>query len=360
MFNLNSIPIPDNNPNDNANLIENDENKNFPTVGLKSILQNSDLLELLLKPMESPDNIEKEKINNNIQVDSNVNFNNNSNNETDLSTLNLDDLLKPTTKFQMDHDYFEYNATKVDRNLTSSPSKSYGNAFLGPSLWDKDDIFQGEKFGVEYLGIDEFLNDNNLNEADIKFLDRLQNNDSICEDTTKIQTSSPNTTVQIHEPKEIEPILKAPIINDPNITVKVKDDSKIVKLVQQPNKPISNLISQWKDEEDAEMNSEDEISVTTKKFFDERLTLQPTLKKSKKQFVPNELKDEKYWARRKKNNVAAKRSRDTRRFKENQIVIAATYLEHENDQLRKQLLECKEKMAQMQARLDRYEQTKSN
>lgn len=73
------------------------------------------------------------------------------------------------------------------------------------------------------------------------------------------------------------------------------------------------------------------------------------------QFVPNDLKDDKYWARRKKNNVAAKRSRDTRRFKENQIVIAATYLEHENDLLRKQLAEANEKIAQMQARLSRYE-----
>lgn len=357
MFNLNSIPIPENNPNDNMNMV-NDDNKNFPTVGLKSILQNSDLLELLLKPMESPDQVEKEKINNNIQVDS-VNFNNNNPNESDLSTLNLDDLLKPTSKIQIDHDYFECNEAKMDRNLTSSPSKSYGNAFLGPSLWDKDDIFQGEKFGVEYLGIDEFLNDNNLNEADIKFLDRLQSNDSIVEDTTHIQTSSPNST--IHDPKEniLEPILKvAPIMNNPNVTVKVKDDSKIVQLIQ-PNKSISNMIAQWKeDDEDTAMSLDEDV--TTKRFFDDRLTLQPTLKKSKKQFVPNELKDEKYWARRKKNNVAAKRSRDTRRFKENQIVIAATYLEHENDQLRKQLLEAKEKMAQMQARLDKYERAKSN
>ena len=76
---------------------------------------------------------------------------------------------------------------------------------------------------------------------------------------------------------------------------------------------------------------------------------------SLKQFVPNEMKDEKYWARRKKNNVAAKRSRDTRRFKENQIVIAATYLEHENETLRKQLEEYKKMTTQLQTRLSRYE-----
>ncbi len=67
------------------------------------------------------------------------------------------------------------------------------------------------------------------------------------------------------------------------------------------------------------------------------------------------MKDDKYWARRTKNNNAAKRSREARRLKENQIVIAATYLEHENEELRKQLEEYKEKCSQLQARLTRYE-----
>lgn len=48
-----------------------------------------------------------------------------------------------------------------------------------------------------------------------------------------------------------------------------------------------------------------------------------------RQFVPQELKDEKYWARRRKNNLAAKRSRDARRLKENQIAMRANFLEKE-------------------------------
>lgn len=47
------------------------------------------------------------------------------------------------------------------------------------------------------------------------------------------------------------------------------------------------------------------------------------------QFVPAELKDDKYWARRRKNNLAAKRSRDARRLKENQIAMRANFLEKE-------------------------------
>ena len=45
------------------------------------------------------------------------------------------------------------------------------------------------------------------------------------------------------------------------------------------------------------------------------------------------MKDDKYWCRRNKNNVAAKRSREARRVKENQITLRASYLERENEKL---------------------------
>lgn len=74
-----------------------------------------------------------------------------------------------------------------------------------------------------------------------------------------------------------------------------------------------------------------------------------------KQFVPNELKDEKYWARRRKNNIAAKRSRDARRMKENQIAMRATYLEKENENLRKQLEDFKKETKLLKSKLAQYE-----
>ncbi|XP_076039238.1 uncharacterized protein LOC143024329 [Oratosquilla oratoria] len=45
-------------------------------------------------------------------------------------------------------------------------------------------------------------------------------------------------------------------------------------------------------------------------------------------------KDEAYWERRRKNNEAAKRSRDARRAKEDEIAIRAAFLEQENIKLR--------------------------
>lgn len=71
-------------------------------------------------------------------------------------------------------------------------------------------------------------------------------------------------------------------------------------------------------------------------------------------FVPENLKDDKYWKRRQKNNVAAKRSRDARRIKENQIALRAAYLENENSTLkaaleksRRENKELKEQLSQL-------------
>ncbi|XP_074038630.1 PAR bZIP family member Pdp1 isoform X3 [Leptinotarsa decemlineata] len=87
----------------------------------------------------------------------------------------------------------------------------------------------------------------------------------------------------------------------------------------------------------------------------EDLKPQPLIKKSRKQFVPDDLKDDKYWARRRKNNLAAKRSRDARRMKENQIALRAGYLEKENIGLRQELERLKKENLMLQNKLSKYE-----
>jgi len=57
--------------------------------------------------------------------------------------------------------------------------------------------------------------------------------------------------------------------------------------------------------------------------------------------------------------VAAKRSRDARRMKENQIAVRATYLERENDLLRKQLDDFKRENKVLKIKLARFEATPS-
>ena len=71
--------------------------------------------------------------------------------------------------------------------------------------------------------------------------------------------------------------------------------------------------------------------------------------------MPEDLKDDKYWARRKKNNVAAKRSRDARRVKENQIAMRANFLEDQYSQM-KMMLEATQKENQiLKEKLAKYE-----
>ncbi|CAD5206482.1 unnamed protein product [Bursaphelenchus okinawaensis] len=55
--------------------------------------------------------------------------------------------------------------------------------------------------------------------------------------------------------------------------------------------------------------------------------------------IPSEKKDQAYYAKRKKNNDAAKRSRDARRLKEEQTAQRAAELEQENQYLKQRIEE---------------------
>ncbi|XP_060948327.1 D site albumin promoter binding protein a isoform X2 [Limanda limanda] len=91
------------------------------------------------------------------------------------------------------------------------------------------------------------------------------------------------------------------------------------------------------------------------RFSDEELKPQPMIKKARKMLVPNEQKDEKYWNRRVKNNEAAKRSRDARRLKENQISVRAAFLERENGALRQEVADMRKELGRCRNIINKYE-----
>uniref|UniRef100_A0A3B4FAF8 BZIP domain-containing protein n=1 Tax=Pundamilia nyererei TaxID=303518 RepID=A0A3B4FAF8_9CICH len=70
--------------------------------------------------------------------------------------------------------------------------------------------------------------------------------------------------------------------------------------------------------------------------------------------------DDKYWARRRKNNLAAKRSRDARRLKENQIAIRASFLEKENSALRQEVADLRKELGRTKNILAKYEPVTQN
>lgn len=78
------------------------------------------------------------------------------------------------------------------------------------------------------------------------------------------------------------------------------------------------------------------------------------MRKVTKSPVPTSTADEKdaaYRERRRKNNEAAKRSRDARRAKEDEIAIRAAFLEHENKRLKYEITVLKNETAKLMAYL---------
>jgi len=97
------------------------------------------------------------------------------------------------------------------------------------------------------------------------------------------------------------------------------------------------------------------LSLSPSPFGDLDLKPTPVIRKRKKQMVSEECKDDKYWERRRKNNLAAKRSRDARRAKENQIAIRASFLERENKALAQELSKARAENHLLRERLCKYE-----
>ncbi|KAL0269393.1 UNVERIFIED_CONTAM: hypothetical protein PYX00_007144 [Menopon gallinae] len=64
--------------------------------------------------------------------------------------------------------------------------------------------------------------------------------------------------------------------------------------------------------------------------------------RGEKKPIPDEQKDDRYYERRKRNNQAAKKSRDARKLREDQIALRAALLEHENAVLRAQIVTLRE------------------
>lgn len=92
-------------------------------------------------------------------------------------------------------------------------------------------------------------------------------------------------------------------------------------------------------------------------FSADELRPQPIIRKRKKTFVLTNEKDDKYWQRRSKNNMAARRSREARRLKENQIALRTAFLEKENAALRAALDKSAEENEKLTSDNKRLQQT---
>ena len=90
-----------------------------------------------------------------------------------------------------------------------------------------------------------------------------------------------------------------------------------------------------------------------------RYNPKPVQKKSCRNFVPDSLKDIDYWEKRKRNNLAAKRSREDRRRKELEVLNKMANLEQQNADLKAQVKSLKEDNKKLLKKLKEAAKTES-
>ncbi|XP_034394541.1 TEF transcription factor, PAR bZIP family member b isoform X3 [Cyclopterus lumpus] len=288
------------------------------------------------------------------------------------------------------------------------------SASLTPAIWDKTIPYDGETFHLEYMDLDEFLLENGipvtLEEEELQktlasagFKGKFFPKVTPIVSTTTITTTADAAVTPDHalaSPPSIP--ATSMVTSDPEeaVTVTTLQPAKLEEEEEEENDDDDEEEDDEEEEEEKESLSVEataeveekktdrntpspidpeaiEVDINFQpdptdlvlssvpggelfnprkhKFSDEELKPQPMIKKAKKVFVPDEQKDDKYWSRRKKNNVAAKRSRDARRLKENQITVRASFLERENAALRQQVAEMRKDCGRCKNVLSRYE-----
>ncbi|XP_022598628.1 thyrotroph embryonic factor-like isoform X2 [Seriola dumerili] len=248
------------------------------------------------------------------------------------------------------------------------------SAALTPAIWEKTIPYDGENFHLEYMDLEEFLMENGipttLDEDSLK---------SITEGgATKTEKPKAALSVKtkVTRPASVSPVALLPIQEldrcEEEVVIITKSDSDIIcdvtaEVTTEEDRATPEPIDP--DEIEVEINYEPDptdlvlssvpggelFDPRKHKFTEDELKPQPMIKKAKKVFVPDEQKDDKYWQRRKKNNVAAKRSRDARRLKENQITVRAAFLERENAVLRTEVAELRKECGRFKNVVGRYE-----
>ncbi|XP_029670460.1 thyrotroph embryonic factor isoform X3 [Formica exsecta] len=220
-------------------------------------------------------------------------------------------------------------------------------AFLGPTLWDKSLPYDAD---LKYVDLDEFLSENGIPVDGVAGGGQGTMQASQLHKINNTEAAGHQGPAGLH----LEPVTKRE--RSPSPSECCSPDTLNPPSPADSNSEDSSRIQYGLSLVALSMASSGrDFDPRTRAFSDEELKPQPMIKKSRKQqFVPDDLKDDKYWARRRKNNMAAKRSRDARRMKENQIALRAGFLEKENMGLRQELDRLKNENMLLRDKLSKY------
>ncbi|XP_030639343.1 D site albumin promoter binding protein b isoform X2 [Chanos chanos] len=271
------------------------------------------------------------------------------------------------------------------------------NAFLGPLLWERTLPCDGGLFQLQYMDLEEFLTENGMGSMHSNTScpsagqipsqssqSAMPSQSSQCPPTSPAPCSSSSSSSSSSVSASSSPTLLGLDMPATQSMMGGASDclrgSQTVTMdtTQSPSSssscpplptssPTANgadLMANFDPEAaDLALSSvpgQDAFDPRRHRFSDEELKPQPMIKKARKTLVPDNLKDEKYWSRRHKNNEAAKRSRDARRLKENQISVRAAFLERENAALRQEVADMRKELGRCRNILNKYESRQGN
>ncbi|KAM8978482.1 thyrotroph embryonic factor isoform 1-T1 [Sarcophilus harrisii] len=243
----------------------------------------------------------------------------------------------------------EKEKEKLDEDEAAAASTMAVSASLMPPIWDKTIPYDGESFHLEYMDLDEFLLENGIPASPTHLIQNalLPVTELEGKESASSSTASPSSSsTMVFQPSETASSTESSVENERETPSPIDPNCVEVDVNFNPD-PADLVLSS--------VPGGELFNPRKHKFAEEDLKPQPMIKKAKKVFVPDEQKDEKYWTRRKKNNVAAKRSRDARRLKENQITIRAAFLEKENTALRTEVAELRKEVGKCKSIVSKYE-----
>ncbi|XP_029700912.1 D site albumin promoter binding protein a [Takifugu rubripes] len=283
----------------------------------------------------------------------------------------------------------------VGGGLGSSTLRSNSqSAFLGPMLWERTLPCDGGLFQLQYMDLEEFLTENGMGmhsngpsstSAQIpsqSSQSAVPNQSSQCPPTSpppcsssssSMSSSSSSSSLLGLETVQPQPPPPPPQQQQQQGMMGGPECLHGGQAVPQDSSPSSTcppgppagangssdiMVNFDPDPADLALSSvpgQEAFDPRRHRFSEEELKPQPMIKKARKMLVPNEQKDEKYWNRRAKNNEAAKRSRDARRLKENQISVRAAFLERENAALRQEVADMRKELGRCRNIISKYE-----
>nr|XP_039256591.1 hepatic leukemia factor-like isoform X1 [Styela clava]XP_039256593.1 hepatic leukemia factor-like isoform X1 [Styela clava] len=274
---------------------------------------------------------------------------NNLNKELDIS------LLSSPQESGSKNDIPDQNlgSNKEKEKTLEDQSPDFHAAYLGPQIWNNAQCIDGE-MKLEQLDLEELLDDSDLNrEVDITLLNLQQESGLKNDHVTHIGKESEDEQYALIDSRD--KVHSPYLANSPqftqfnNVSYNQQSPTHTIPMspgldVALPPVPLCELEQKSTDCLQFEADGMDTMSKEgdsdsesfdpcKRSFTDDELKPQPIIRKARKVHVPDDCKDEKYWQKRVKNNVAAKRSREARRIKENQIAMRTKFLEKENSNL---------------------------